>query len=140
MKTAYVIENGIIVNAIVVDDNTNLEQFGAVALDEYPTAQIGYTYNNGVLRDQEGNTIAPTEPPKPVDPALLAIQQANEQIQKLLKKVNSIGFLEWEDLGPEKQAAVRAYKQALLDLPNQSGFPDNIQWPEDPLAVKVINP
>lgn len=131
MKTAYVIENGVIVNAIVVDDETDLSHFNAVLLDNYKDVKIGYTYVNGVLKDQDGTVIAPIEP---VDPALVAIQEANAEIQRRLKKVNSIGFLEWEDLGAEKQAEIRAYKQALLDLPNQPDFPNNIQWPVDPLA------
>lgn len=133
MKTAYVIENGTIVNTIVVDDETDLSQFNAILLNDYLDVKIGYTYIDGVLKDQNENVVAPVEP---VDPALVAIQEANAEIQRRLKQVNSIGFLEWEDLGAEKQAQVRAYKQALLDLPNQPGFPDNIQWPEYPLGPK----
>ena len=131
MKTAYVIENGTIVNTIVVDDETDLSQFNAILLNDYLDVKIGYTYIDGVLKDQNGNVVTPVEP---VDPALVAIQEANAEIQRRLKKVNSIGFLEWEDLGAEKQAQVRAYKQVLLDLPNQPNFPDNIQWPNDPFA------
>jgi hypothetical protein len=140
MKTAYVIENSIITNAILVDNDINPQQFGAILLENYPDAKIGYTYFNGVLRDQDGNEVTPTQPPEPVDPALVAIQEANAEIQQKLKRVNSIGFLEWEDLGTEKQTAVRAYKQALLDLPNQPDFPNNIQWPQDPLAPVLPAP
>ena len=135
MKTGYVIENGAITNVIVVNDDTDLSAFNAVVFhDTYPELQIGYTYVGGVVKDQQGNVI------EPIDQALLDIKAANDEIQAKLKKVNSIGFLEWEDLGEEKQAAVRAYKQSLLDLPNQSGFPNSIQWPEDPLAVKPSSP
>lgn len=130
MKTAYVIENGKIVNTIVVDEDTDLAAFNAVVFPEtYPGLQIGYSYVNGVVKDQNGNVI------EPISQVLLDTQRANAEIQARLKKVNSIGFLEWEDLGAEKQAAIRAYKQALLDLPNQPGFPSSISWPVDPLAV-----
>lgn len=135
MKTAYVIENGTITNAIVVDDDTDLAAFNAVVFPEtYPDLQIGYTYVNGVVKDQNGNVI------EPISQALLDTQRANAEIQARLKKVNSIGFLEWEDLGAEKQAAVRAYKQALLDLPNQPGFPNDISWPADPLTIVTPAP
>jgi hypothetical protein len=135
MKTGYVIENGTITNVIVVNDDTDLSLFKAVVFPEtYPDLQIGYTYVDGVVRDQQGNII------EPIDQTLLDIKKANDEIQAKLKKINSIGFLEWEDLGAEKQAAVRTYKQALLDLPNQPGFPYNIQWPEDPLAPKPLEP
>lgn len=132
MKTAYVIENGRIINTILVNDDTNLELFNATIFpDTYPELQIGYSYVDGVVRTKTGQII------QPIDQALLDIQNANAEIQNKLKKVNSIGFLEWEDLGAEKQAAVRAYKQALMDLPNQPGFPNDIQWPRDPLAQRA---
>lgn len=135
MKRGYVIENGTITNVIVVNDDTDLLAFNAVTFPEtYPELQIGYTYIDGVVRDQQGNII------EPIDQILLDIKRANEEIQNRLKKVNSIGFLEWEDLGADKQAAVRAYKQALVNLPNQPGFPYNIQWPDDPLLPKVVLP
>jgi hypothetical protein len=135
MKTGYVIENGVITNVIVVDDNTDLSAFNAVVFPEtYPELQIGYTYIDGIVRDREGTVI------EPVEQLLLDMKKANDEIQSRLKKINSIGFLEWEDLGAEKQAQIRAYKQALLDLPNQPGFPYNIAWPEDPLAVRPAVP
>lgn len=135
MKRGYVIENGTITNVIVVNDDTDLSAFNAVTFPEtYPELQIGYTYIDGVVRDQQGNII------EPIDQILLDIKRANEEIQNRLKKVNSIGFLEWEDLGADKQAAVRAYKQALVNLPNRPGFPYNIQWPDDPLLPKVVLP
>lgn len=33
---------------------------------------------------------------------------------------------------PVDQATWAAYRQALRDVPNQDGFPDNIQWPVKP--------
>lgn len=135
MKTGYVIENGVITNVIVVNDNTDLSAFNAVVFPEtYPELQIGYTYVDGIVRDREGTII------EPIDQLLLDMKKANDEIQAKLKKVNSIGFLEWEDLGAEKQAQVRAYKQALLDLANQPGFPYDIVWPTDPLEVKPSIP
>lgn len=29
--------------------------------------------------------------------------------------------------------AMRAYRQALRDIPQQEGFPDNVIWPEEPI-------
>jgi hypothetical protein len=29
--------------------------------------------------------------------------------------------------------AMRAYRQALRDIPQQAGFPDNVIWPEEPI-------
>lgn len=33
---------------------------------------------------------------------------------------------------PVDAAAWAAYRQALRDVPQQAGFPDNITWPEEP--------
>lgn len=36
---------------------------------------------------------------------------------------------------PEGLEAVKAYRQALRDVPEQSGFPRNVQWPEKPSVL-----
>ena len=40
--------------------------------------------------------------------------------------------LRWADLTSEQQAAWAAYRTALLDVPQQSGFPHNVTWPTKP--------
>ena len=42
--------------------------------------------------------------------------------------------LRWASLSAEQQAEWAAYRQALLDVPQQAGFPDNITWPQEPTA------
>lgn len=41
--------------------------------------------------------------------------------------------LRWADTPPEKQQQIINYRAALLDVPQQPGFPDNIQWPIAPV-------
>ena len=36
---------------------------------------------------------------------------------------------------PEGLEAVKAYRQALRDIPEQSGFPRNVQWPAMPSVL-----
>lgn len=36
---------------------------------------------------------------------------------------------------PDGIEAVKAYRQALRDIPEQSGFPRNVQWPSLPSAL-----
>ena len=38
--------------------------------------------------------------------------------------------LRWAALDADTQAAWATYRQALLDVPQQAGFPDAITWPE----------
>ena len=51
---------------------------------------------------------------------------------ELSRTVDQINTLMWESMSEEKKNAWRAYRQALLDVPQQPGFPYNIQWPVKP--------
>lgn len=46
--------------------------------------------------------------------------------------VDTVNAIRWSTMTPEKQAEWVAYRQALLDVPEQPGFPDNIVWPIKP--------
>ncbi|AYP28111.1 tail fiber assembly [Lentibacter phage vB_LenP_ICBM2] len=53
---------------------------------------------------------------------------------KLASEVDPIAgnALRWAALDADTQAAWAAYRQALLDVPAQAGFPHNVTWPEVP--------
>ena len=53
---------------------------------------------------------------------------------KLATEVDPIAgnALRWASLNAATQAAWAAYRQALLDVPQQAGFPDNVVWPTKP--------
>lgn len=40
--------------------------------------------------------------------------------------------LRWEELSESKQQEWRDYRTALLNVPNQDGFPNDIDWPTKP--------
>jgi len=40
--------------------------------------------------------------------------------------------LRWADLTAEKQAEWTAYRQLLLDIPQQDSFPHSVSWPTQP--------
>lgn len=40
--------------------------------------------------------------------------------------------LRWADLSAEQQQAWADYRRALLDVPQQGGFPQNVIWPVAP--------
>lgn len=40
--------------------------------------------------------------------------------------------LRWDALNTDTQQAWKDYRQALLDVPSQAGFPHDITWPEKP--------
>lgn len=41
-------------------------------------------------------------------------------------------ILRWSSLTSEQQQALADYRQALLDVPQQDGFPHEVMWPEKP--------
>lgn len=72
--------------------------------------------------------------PEPVQPTLEErIQKARDLRNKWLRRnVDTINAVRWSTMTPEKQAEWSSYRQALLDVPAQAGFPDNIIWPVKP--------
>lgn len=62
-------------------------------------------------------------------------REARAKRDNLLKEtVDSVNPMRWEALTDEQKDAWRAYRQALLDVPQQEGFPTNIIWPNIPEA------
>ena len=56
---------------------------------------------------------------------------------KRLRKIDKLNPLFWEDLTEEQMQALREYRRALLDVPQQEGFPwdgdlNAVPWPEKP--------
>lgn len=54
-----------------------------------------------------------------------------------IRRNNELMLSDWTQLPdapltPEKKIAWESYRQALRDVPSQSGFPSNIQWPVSP--------
>lgn len=43
--------------------------------------------------------------------------------------------LRWADLSAQEQADVSAYRLALLDVPQQQGFPHTVSWPTPPACL-----
>lgn len=48
--------------------------------------------------------------------------------------VDVINPMRWEDMTAEEQDAWRQYRQDLLDIPQQEGFPEAVTWPTQPGA------
>lgn len=57
-----------------------------------------------------------------------------ERDQKLTKEVDVIAgnALRWSSLSPEQQKEWSDYREALLNVPQQEGFPYSVVWPNKP--------
>ena len=61
-------------------------------------------------------------------------EQLRDQRNELLFAVDAIAgnALRWADLGDTKKEAWSVYRKALLNVPQQSGFPNDVTWPTKP--------
>lgn len=46
--------------------------------------------------------------------------------------VDTINPIRWETLTEQEKQEIKDYRQALLNVPQQSGFPTDIDWPVPP--------
>lgn len=57
-------------------------------------------------------------------------QIQREKRNELLKKTDKLVYPDlWEDLPEEKKQKIKEYRKNLRDVPQQSGFPREIDWP-----------
>ena len=93
------------------------------------------TVDNSVLLGLIGSDyaayVAPTQ--AELDAELAAGLRA-ERDQKLVEEVDPIvtNLLRWGELTDAKQAEWTQYRTDLLNLPEQSGFPNTVTWPTKP--------
>jgi len=58
--------------------------------------------------------------------------QRGKRDKYLTLNVDKYNAVRWLALTQSQQEFIIAYRQALLDVPQQSGFPDDIVWPQHP--------
>jgi hypothetical protein len=97
---------------------------GATEVDARPSPfhdRVGDTW----VEDTERKTLA------------LSLEVRGLRDSKLTNEVDPVvsNPLRWADLSAQEQADVSAYRLALLDVPQQQGFPHTISWPTKPSCL-----
>ncbi len=87
---------------------------------------------------EEVRTYLLDNPEMLLDLEAIEMEQLTREVRahrdSLLKEVvDTMNPMRWETLTELQKDAWRAYRQALLDVPQQEGFPTNIVWPEAPV-------
>jgi hypothetical protein len=98
--------------------------------DNLPVLPEGQEFRDeGGLKGQYWNGSAWVFP----DERLAEIERARRN-NKLALHVDGLAgnALRWAALTAEQQQAWADYRQALLDVPQQEGFPHNVAWPTKP--------
>jgi len=109
--------------------------WGPYTLDPADVDMTARSNNEDLLTAMEAaGDIAAYVPPTQAE--LDAALAAGLRLQRdgLLTDVDAIAgnALRWASLSAEQQDAWAVYRQALLDVPQQAGFPNNVTWPIKP--------
>lgn len=72
--------------------------------------------------------------PEEPQPTLEELIEINRRIRDkwLRRHIDTMSPIRWNVLTEEQKNAWTQYRQALLDVPQQPGFPYNIIWPQRP--------
>jgi hypothetical protein len=109
---AHLIENGVVVNSIEVDSL----DFMPNLVDGENGGGIGDIYENGEFKKP------------PVDLETLAESIRAERNAKLVES----DWTQASDIPQATKDKWATYRQALRDIPQQEGFPWEVQWPNQP--------
>ena len=116
-----------------MDVEINHPQHGWILYTVDP-ADTDTTINNDEVMALIGTDFAAYVAPTAEELAATAAAQVRSQRDQLLLEVDAFvgNPLRWADLSSEAQAAWATYRTALLDVPQQVGFPNTITWPTKP--------
>jgi hypothetical protein len=108
---AHVIENGVVINTIEVDSLDVIPN-----LIEATEGGIGWAYSDGVF----------TAP-------IIEISDEEKSRQGRKRRNSLLSETDWTaSTDVTMSADMTIYREALRDVPAQSGFPNTITWPEAP--------
>lgn len=128
-------------NAKYINDNGWIEceinhpEFGWIPYGLNPDDTDMTINNDDLLAAMEvAGDVAPYVPPTQAELDAALSEELRDRRNSLLSAVDSIAgnALRWATLSSEQQSAWGVYRQALLDVPQQSGFPNNVIWPVSP--------
>ena len=128
-------------NAQYINDNGWIDceiehpEFGWIPYTLDP-ADTDMTVNNDDLLAAMAlaGDVAAYVPPTQAELDAAKAAQVRAEREQRLHTVDAIAgnALRWAALDADTQAAWATYRQALLDLPQQAGFPNGVTWPASP--------
>jgi len=62
-----------------------------------------------------------------------------QQRDLLLKNVDRLNSIWWESMTNDEKDSWREYRQKLLNVPEQEGFPHIVEWPIDPIRQSILD-
>ena len=116
-----------------MDVEINHPQHGWIPYTLDP-ADTDTTIDNDAVMALIGTDFAAYVPPTQAELDAALASEVRADRDGRLTEVDAIAgnALRWADLTSAKQAEWSTYRQALLDVPQQAGFPNSITWPTKP--------
>ena len=116
-----------------MDVEINHPQYGWIPYTLDP-ADTDTTIDNDAVMALIGTDFAAYVPPTQAELDAAAAAGVRADRDERLREVDTVAgnSLRWAELDADTQASWSAYRQALLDVPQQSGFPHDITWPTKP--------
>ena len=97
-------------------------------------ADTDTTVDNDALLAAIGDDVAAYVPPTQAELDAAAAAEVRADRNGRLTEVDAVAgnALRWAALDADTQTEWAAYRQALLDVPQQDGFPNTVTWPTKP--------
>ena len=117
-----------------MDVEINHPEYGWIPYTIEPSDTDMTIDNNSLLSLIGSNFTAYVAPSQEELDAKTAVSAREERDFKLVQEVDPIvtNPLRWADLTTEKQNEWTQYRTDLLNVPQQAGFPNTINWPTKP--------
>lgn len=101
-------------------------------LDTYPKGTIAVPVQPAEFYTFDGLTWVPPTQEKLNEVAEDRVREQRDNILATVVDPLVSNPLRWADLTADQQQAWADYRRALLDVPQQAGFPSNVAWPTQP--------
>ena len=115
------------------------ETVGYIA-DKDDVAETGQWVYQQIMNGAAGEISDYVAPPPPSEERLA--EQARGMRGYMLQRLDTFvsNPLRWNTLSEDLQTQIANFRQALLDIPQQEGFPTDIKWPEAPPFLEIQAP
>jgi len=116
-----------------IDVEINHPKYGWIPYSLNP-ADTDTTIDNDEIMALIGTDFAAYVAPTQAELDAAESESVRSHRDALLSEMDAIvsNPLRWSALDADTQAAWATYRQALLDVPQQAGFPDSVIWPTQP--------
>lgn len=121
-----------------IDCEIEHEDFGWIPYTLDPADTDETVDNDALLAAMEAaGDVAEYVPPTQAELDAALADEVRQERDNLLQDVDTIAgnTLRWGSLTVDQQDAWASYRQALLGIPQQTGFPHDVTWPTHPDGV-----